>query len=168
MPVTGSIRYEGYRLYLFFPMASLWLGRSMPKDLRQMPPPLAVAFDDRAEGIAAFVTVVSRHALDFHAHIRSLFSPMWAPAGLFVWEGSAVFDSSDISFEGQIRRPTSSDHDEFSRLLTQRDQACEEEILEHAKHCQSCARKVGLDPSEVVDNAEGLPAIAHPTDIARA
>lgn len=162
--VSGQIEYTGFVLYLSVPMVEL---RESPTPLHQMltqnlAHAVGITTDLNEDGAEEFLDLVVESPEEFMEHFTSQVPAGLAAVGILVWEGGATINAQqEVTFSGTVRRPSPEDLATYATIIEREDEEAKAGMEEHAKHCRHCAAKLGLDPSTVTDDEEGMPPRRH-------
>lgn len=149
--MTGQIELNDLTVFLTVP--TLALRDPLPF---LMPPPIASAIESSLQGLEITVDTTNATMVrllelvegfedEFKTHISDLRDPFRSPVGMHVWSGKAVIKADNtVEFEGELRRPVGTDYILYTELMSNLDAQAREDLLEHARHCPSCATRLGV------------------------
>jgi len=155
---TGQIRFSDYTVFITVPMAELRPGIQMPEQLQDMfdsRASLGLILDPETDAAERVLRLISNSADEFMEHLSEHIPVGTALQGMIVWKGDLILNpDGELLFEGTAERPTVEDLEAYRDMITRMDKVAIAQHREHAKHCSECAKRMGLDPSEVLDDAE--------------
>ena len=149
--MSGQIELNDLTVFLTVP--SMVLRNPLPI---MMPPPIEAAIEASLQGteitvdttdttMARLLELVDEFDDQFKGHLNSLFDPFRSRVGMYVWAGKATISADNkVTFEGVLRRPVGTDYVLYSDLMSKLDAEAREDVLEHARHCPSCATRLGV------------------------
>ena len=112
----------------------------------------AVIFDTTTVDGQRFLNLLQANQKPFLAHAFDQLAFAASRIGMWVWKGTATVNAQgETSFDGTFRRPRQEDYIEFEELMTRFDKIARDEKIEHAKTCQKCALRLGMELQNSVD-----------------